>query len=775
MTSSTTGESNSFWKELNEDENIEQATKTTSNNINRNNNININNNLETLTNNNNNNGKINRYTNNNDNNNNNNNNISSGKIQNHHYSNKSEQKQSSSGVTLERATGAVGMALNCAKNVVTPLKSNMKTVNNPSGYESLVNSNDNDDNTLYMSSASTTEDENNMTEDDGEDFSYDEHSGMLSGQHKTVTDGVWDSFGDNLDEFYTNCYEFYYEKGASTFICSKISDLLTLFFTIAISAFCFVWVNWTKLKAECKSASGCQKDLSSYIHVNPLENSSQSLWGIVVVLYLIVFSCYWAWNLFLFIFYDIWKIRRISKFFHDHLHISNSELQIMSWDKVVGKMRDLHKNGQRVQLTEEPPTAHDIAMRIMREDNIFIHLINKGFFDVTIDVPFLHCICKNSIGTLPIYLGKSLKWSIYVGIVKDIFSKDFRIRGGWKNGSAGNWLRFKLRIIAILMLIVMPFFVAFLIVYFVLNVAHEFHQKNTKSPLHTSQWTPMAKWQFREYNELPHVFEKRMALSIPKGMSYLRQFHNPCLVVLARCISFIAGGIVGIIFISLVLVNDPLLTVQLGDLTILQLLTVSGLVLGASRSFVPSPASQDHDVMKDPNQALEEVAVHTHYMPLTWRNRGHTQQVYDEFCSKFKHPIICFLEDVASALMTPYVLWFYIAPRTNAIMSTVCDKIEAHPSLGDVCGPATFAKRGVGSFMAGGSDYGVAMMEQGKGKNSMNIIRSEDNNDDEEKAASQIWSTIADPRVFEEMSNSWDDPGDKVYKSFVSFKMQHEF
>ena len=99
----------------------------------------------------------------------------------------------------------------------------------------------------------------------------------------------------------------------------------------------------------------------------------------------------------------------------------------------------------------------------MREDNIFIHLINKGFFDVTIDIPVLHCFC--SIGKLPIYLGKSLKWSIYVGIVKDIFSKDFRIRRGWKNGSSGNWLRFKLRLIAVLMLIVMPFFVAFLIVY----------------------------------------------------------------------------------------------------------------------------------------------------------------------------------------------------------------------------------------------------------------------------------------------------------------------
>ena len=67
-----------------------------------------------------------------------------------------------------------------------------------------------------------------MEENMQDDAMYNENSGMLSGTHKTVTDGVW-IFRHNLDEFYTNCYEFYYEKGASTFICSKISDLLTLF------------------------------------------------------------------------------------------------------------------------------------------------------------------------------------------------------------------------------------------------------------------------------------------------------------------------------------------------------------------------------------------------------------------------------------------------------------------------------------------------------------------------------------------------------------------
>ena len=94
-----------------------------------------------------------------------------------------------------------------------------------------------------------------------------------------------------------------------------------------------------------------------------------------------------------------------------------------------------------------------------------------------------------------------MKWSIYVGIVKDIFSKDFRIRRGWKNGSSGNWLRFKLRLIAVLMLIVMPFFVAFLIVYFVLNVTNCYPEEYKESIAYLPV-TPMAKWQFREYNEL---------------------------------------------------------------------------------------------------------------------------------------------------------------------------------------------------------------------------------------------------------------------------------
>ena len=86
-----------------------------------------------------------------------------------------------------------------AKSVVTPLKSNMKTVNNPSGYVSLVQNTSKDNGMATMSSSLGKG--GLMEESMQDDAMYNENSGMLSGTHKTVTDGVWDSFGDNLDEF----------------------------------------------------------------------------------------------------------------------------------------------------------------------------------------------------------------------------------------------------------------------------------------------------------------------------------------------------------------------------------------------------------------------------------------------------------------------------------------------------------------------------------------------------------------------------------------------
>lgn len=52
---------------------------------------------------------------------------------------------------------------------------------------------------------------------------------------------------DNLDTFLTRVYSYYAEKGFVTMVVARISNLLTLGFTIVFSCFLFLYVNWSIL------------------------------------------------------------------------------------------------------------------------------------------------------------------------------------------------------------------------------------------------------------------------------------------------------------------------------------------------------------------------------------------------------------------------------------------------------------------------------------------------------------------------------------------------
>jgi hypothetical protein len=62
-------------------------------------------------------------------------------------------------------------------------------------------------------------------------------------------------------------------------------------------------------------------------------------------------------------------------------------------------------------------------------------------------------------------------------------------------------------------LCLMPFILPFIIVYFMFKYAEEFQSK--KDYLGPRMWSPLAMWKFREFNELPHVLERRCATGVP--------------------------------------------------------------------------------------------------------------------------------------------------------------------------------------------------------------------------------------------------------------------
>ncbi len=48
------------------------------------------------------------------------------------------------------------------------------------------------------------------------------------------------------------------------------------------------------------------------------------------------------------------------------------------------------------------------------------------------------------------------------------------------------------------------------------------------------RYTPFAQWKFREFNELPHNFVRRLNESYPTASMYIGQFPNEKLTLIAR-------------------------------------------------------------------------------------------------------------------------------------------------------------------------------------------------------------------------------------------------
>ena len=70
---------------------------------------------------------------------------------------------------------------------------------------------------------------------------------------------------------------------------------------------------------------------------------------------------------------------------------------------------------------------------------------------------------------------------------------------------------------------------------------------------------------------------------------------------------------------------------------------------------------------------LAQVVAHTHYLPRHWRGRAHTQEVQSSFQALFQFKALLFVEEMASILLTPFVLYFSL-PGCAGVATTLDPK-----------------------------------------------------------------------------------------------------
>jgi len=370
-----------------------------------------------------------------------------------------------------------------------------------------------------------------------EEDSEDEDTPLCStslhkSNHNDTTTNLDSIDTKNLDKLFTQIYDYYRENGFACILASRVSELITIGFTIALSTFLSLFVQWNEL-LKCEDESTC-KEAQEYIKFE----YGDTAWDIFVTVYFMSLSTYWLYKFVLF-FPTMLTACRMKSFYRNRLHISSSELETMRWSEVVDRLIRLQRSGMKIQITKSDLDAHDIASRILRKENYLVGMFNRDVFDL--HVPGLvRCVLFPfflSTGTKQI-LTKHMEWNLRRIVLDHVFDCHFAIRLDFlRNPDA---MRRRFRIMALVNLVLLPFILIFIVISFFLRHANEFH--SNRDFLGPREWTTLATWKFRDFNELPHVFQTRMNKTRKFADKYVGQFQVPLLVILSRCISFVVGG-----------------------------------------------------------------------------------------------------------------------------------------------------------------------------------------------------------------------------------------
>jgi autophagy-related protein 9 len=496
---------------------------------------------------------------------------------------------------------------------------------------------------------------------------------------------VWGAETD-LDQFFADMYHFYRGKGLYSMVASSVVDLLTLGFTVIFSTFLLALVDWEGMVTHCSAADGADTQLerheecpnfNHFISYDFFAHPTKSLGRFFLLCYLVLFAFIWVWN-FLALFPALKTGWHMHRFYRDSLQIGWRELQTMQWSDVVKKFLRLHQRGHsaglvvRNKVVKSQLSAHTIASRIMRKDNFLIAFFNRGLLRLTIDLPL--------VGEKTV-VSNMLEWSLQVCLIDYMFDEKFQIRPQFLNGVDG--LRRRFFFAGIINACMLPFILMYMIARFFMKHAQEWHGKKNSS-LGKRSYSLYALWLFREFNELPHVFDKRIFQSYEHAHLYLAQFESQELAIVARGFMYVSGAFVGVL-IGLTLVGDGslLLYVDIYSRPLIWYLTIFSGVFAASRALVPSPEQKP----EDPQACMTKCAAQTHYMPRHWRGDHRLQSfdVRDEFTNLFQFKAQLFFDEVINVVCNPWVLCFCLPECAEDIVEFVRDYHELVPGVGAVC------------------------------------------------------------------------------------------
>ncbi|KAJ7149368.1 putative transmembrane protein [Mycena filopes] len=484
----------------------------------------------------------------------------------------------------------------------------------------------------------------------------------------------------NLDAFLQEVYYYYEGKGIYSIALSRGLNLLTVGFVIGFSTFLLGCVDYSRIRPE-KSMK-----LADVVVSRCVSNFSG-----FTLLFFILFIAFYVWQITSFVL-SVFRLVDMYHFFTHLLKIPDADIQTISWPEIVRRIGAIREDNpltalsSNMQKTNDTTTAkldaHDIANRILRQENYLIALFNKDLLDLRVPLPNIlkrFIVEEEGKGTM---LTRALEWNLRFCLMEYLFDQHGKVRKVFLKSKNRpvliEGLKRRFIFMGMLNAAFAPFIVLYLLMYSFFRYFEEYHKD--PSTIGGRRYTSFAQWKFREFNELPHRFTRRLDESHPYANMYIGQFPNENLTLIMRFVAFVAGSFVAVLFLATVLDPDIFVHFEITPhRTVLFYLGLFGTVLAVARGMIP-----EENRVFDPELLMTEVITFTHYMPDEWKGELHSKRIHKEFGQMFAMKILIFVEELISVVLTPFVLWFSLpdcAPRNRRFLPFAEFNFERHGNV----------------------------------------------------------------------------------------------
>ena len=483
---------------------------------------------------------------------------------------------------------------------------------------------------------------------------------------------------ENLDTFLTEVYIYYLGNGFLSIMLQRSLQLLSFAFVAGFTIFLGNCINYDKLRRSGNMAQILVPKCAGHMS----GGANLAIW---------VLSFFWIMKLFQYLL-DIRRLWKLHDFYQYLLGISDLEIQSISWQEVVSRLmvlRDANPTTAAMlpakhrrflgSQSKQRMDAHDIANRLMRKENYMIALFNKNILDLTLPLPF--------IGKRQLF-SRTLEWNINQCVMDYVFNEHGQVRPLFLKDThrkaLSDGLRRRFIFAGTLNVFVAPFLVAYFLVHYFFSYFTEY-QRNP-SQIGSRQYDLLAEWKFREFNELWHLFQRRINMSYPFASRYIDQFPKDKTVQISRFVAFVAGALASVLAVASVIDPEMFLNFEITkDRSVIFYLGVFGSIWAVARSILP-----EENLVYEPEFALQEVIDFTHYKPAHWEGRLHSDEVRQEFATLYQPKLLIFLGEILSMIFTPFVLWFSLPNCSDRIIDFFREFTVHVDGLGYVCSFAEF-------------------------------------------------------------------------------------